>query len=114
MVKGLKQNEDSPRRRVSRIMIHFAEVQHHQIGFLTVTEVGEIQVANRPLFLRLQRLENEGIETNIARDKTYDCALSYWLDLLSGHDNRLKTQPNSLTDKIDGHKQMAALQMLRS
>ena len=113
------ETEDSPWRRenlyrdLSRIMIQLAQVQHHQIGSLTVTEVGEIQITNRPLFLRLQWLENEGIETNIARDKTYDCALSYWLDLLNGHDNRLKTQPNSLTDKDDGQKQMAALQMMR-
>ncbi len=111
--------EDSPPRRenlyrnLSRIMIHLAQVQHPQIGSLTVTEAGDIQVVNRPLFLRLQWLENEGIDTNIARDRTYDSTLSYWLDLLAGHDNRLKQQPNSLANKEDGQKQMAALRVLR-
>ncbi|MCJ1476754.1 hypothetical protein MMC13_005423 [Lambiella insularis] len=111
--------EDSPWRRenlyrsISQFMIHLAQVQHHHIGSPTLTEVGEIQITNRPLFLRLQWLENEDIETNIARDKTYNSTLSYWLDLLTGHDNRLRYQPNSMTDEEDGKKQMATLQILR-
>ena len=119
LLSEVPESEDAPWRRenlyrdLSRIMIHLAQAQHNHIGSLTVTEAGEIRMANRPLFLRLQWLENEGIETNIAREKTYDSALSYWLDLTNGHDNRLKTQPNSLVDKEDGQKQMAALQILR-
>jgi hypothetical protein len=98
---------------MARIIIRLADVQSPTIGSLTLKEDGQVEVANRPLFLRLPWLEHEGIETDIPRSRTYNSSLSYWKALIRCHDNRLIMQPNSILDEEDGRKQMAALQILK-
>lgn len=94
-------------------MIRLASVRSSRIGSLTLCETGEIAVTNRPLFLRLQWLEGQGIDTNIGRGTTFESTVDYWNALLDCHSNRLKTQPNSIIDEEDGRRQMAALQILK-
>lgn len=84
------------------------------IGSWTLHSNGVLQLSNRPLTLRLHQLENEGIPTNINRSLTYPTADTYYLDLLSCHDSRIRHQPNSLNDENDGHAQMANLTIMRA
>jgi hypothetical protein len=84
------------------------------IGSWTLHSNGVLQLSNRPLTLRLHQLENEGIPTNVNRSLTYPTADTYYLDLLSCHDSRIRHQPNSLNDENDGHAQMANLTIMRA
>lgn len=97
---------------LARIMLSLNRVQFPQIGSLTLTDDGQIKLTNRPLTLRLQTLENEGIPT-IPRPTTYESMEPYILDLLQCHDNRIHSQPNAIHDQNDGQEQFAALTMMR-
>ena len=99
---------------LSRIMISLARIHQPRIGSFTIDNEGFISLSNRPLTLRLQVLENEGIPTNIPRLRTYECTESYALDLLGYHDSRLLCQPNSMNDERDGRRQMSAIGLMRS
>nr|KAK5449224.1 hypothetical protein LTR18_002313 [Exophiala xenobiotica] len=101
-------------RDLSRIMVSLAKIPQPRIGSFTIDNTGFISLSNRPLTLRLQALENEGISTNIHRLRTYECTDSYALDLLAYHDSRLLCQPNSMNDEMDGRRQMSAIGLMRS
>lgn len=85
-----------------------------RIGSMTIDDGGFVSLANRPLTLRLQHLENEGVPTNIDRSLTYSATESYALDLLAYHDNRIRHQPNSVYNEFDARAQMAILTMMRA
>ncbi|PLB45671.1 hypothetical protein P170DRAFT_457965 [Aspergillus steynii IBT 23096] len=109
--------EDQTRRRtlfkdLANIMLSLNRTHLPQIGSLTIDDDGVIQLDRRPLTLRLQTFENEGIPT-IPRDSTYQSVEPYILDLLQCHDNRLIHQPNAIHDVNDGQEQFAALTMMR-
>ncbi|PYI11224.1 hypothetical protein BO78DRAFT_303496 [Aspergillus sclerotiicarbonarius CBS 121057] len=99
---------------LSRIILSLAQVPFTQIGSLTLDNNGVIKLANRPLTLRLQHLENESIPTNIARDLTYSTTDAYLLDLLACHDSRLRHSPNSVRDEYDGQAQLSILTIMRA
>lgn len=85
--------EDKARRQtlfrdLANIMISLNRTRLPQIGSLTLSNNGIISLRNRPLTLRLQTFENEGIPT-IPRDSTYQAVEPYILDLLQCHDNRI-------------------------
>lgn len=101
-------------RDLSRILLSLGKIPHPRIGSFTIDHEGFISLSNRPLTLRLQWLENQGIPTDIDRQTTYSTVEIYVLDLLSYHDNRLIHQPNSINDLVDGRKQMAAIVLMRS
>jgi hypothetical protein len=101
-------------RDLSRILLSLGKMAHPRIGSFIIDHQGYISLSNRPLTLRLQWLENEGIPTNTGRQTTYSTLDSYVLDLLSYHDNRLIHQPNSISSVTDGRKQMAAIALMRS
>lgn len=108
---------DNARRRtlfgdMARIMLALNRVRFPRIGSLTLNDDRQIELRNRPLTLRLQTLENEGIPT-IPRGSTYQCVEPYILDLLQCHDNRIRYQPNAIHDRNDGQEQFAALTMMR-
>ena len=111
---------DDPVRRqnlfsdLSRIMVSFARRPQPRIGSFTIDNAGFVSLSNRPLTLRLQALENEGIPTNIRRSQTYESTASYALDLLAYHDSRLLYQPNSMNDEMDGRRQMSVIGLMRS
>ena len=99
---------------LSRIMLSLSRVPLPRIGSFTIDNNGLLSLTNRPLTLRLQNLENEGIPTNIERSDTYTAVEPYLLDLLSYHDSRLRHQPNAINDSLDGRQQMAAIACMRS
>ncbi|KAL2871679.1 kinase-like domain-containing protein [Aspergillus lucknowensis] len=99
-------------RDLANIMISLNRTPLPRIGSLTLNNKGGISIVNRPLTLRLQTLENEGIPT-IPRDSTYQAIEPYLLDLLQCHDNRIYYQPNAIHDLDDGQQQFAALTMMR-
>lgn len=101
-------------RDLSRIMLSLSQSSLPRIGSWTLDSNGILKLANRPLTLRLQHLENEGIPTNIDRSLTYLAADGYYLDLLSCHDSRILNQPNALNDGTDGRAQMANLTIMRA
>ncbi|KAF7122765.1 hypothetical protein CNMCM5793_000875 [Aspergillus hiratsukae] len=98
---------------LARIILTLNHTEFPRIGSLTLNNEGVICLTNRPLTLRLQTLENEGIPT-IPRDSVYQATESYLLDLLQCHDNRIYHQPNAIHDTEDGQEQLAALTMMRA
>jgi hypothetical protein len=100
-------------RDISKIMLSLSRTPLPRIGSLTLDNDGVIQLTNRPLTLRLQTLENEGIPT-IPRQSTYSSVEPYLLDLLGCHDSRIYHQPNSIHSHADGEQQLAALTMMRA
>lgn len=109
--------EDNSRRQtlfrdLANIIITLNRTRLPQIGSLTLSDNGVISVTNRPLTLRLQTFENEGIPT-IPRASTYQAVEPYILDLLQCHDNRIYYQPNAIHSTNDGQEQFAALTMMR-
>ncbi|KAJ5641006.1 hypothetical protein N7528_000631 [Penicillium herquei] len=99
---------------LSRIILSMSQTPLPRIGSWTLDSNGVLKLSNRPLTLRLHQLENAGIPTNIDRSTTYTGTESYYLDLLSCHDSRIRHQPNSITDADDGRAQMARLTMMRA
>lgn len=110
--------EDKRRRinlfkSLSRIILSLGRIPLPRIGSFTIDDAGVISLTNRPLTLRLQYLENEGIPT-MDRERTYTSVEPYQSDLLTYHDNRLRYQPNSSNNEVDCRAQMAALTSIRS
>ncbi|KAJ5515609.1 hypothetical protein N7527_007169 [Penicillium freii] len=96
-------------RGLSRMMLSLSQIPLPRIGSWTLNSNGALRLSNRPLTLRLHQLENGGIPTNISRSLTYSAADSYYLDLLSCHDSRIRYQPNSISNDDDGRAQIARL-----
>lgn len=101
-------------RDLSRIMLSMSRLPAPRIGSWTLDSNGVLQLSNRPLTLRLHQLENGSIPTNISRSTTYLAADSYYQDLLSCHDSRIKSQPNSVNDEDDARAQVANLAAMRA
>ncbi|PYH97167.1 hypothetical protein BO71DRAFT_417271 [Aspergillus ellipticus CBS 707.79] len=101
-------------RDLSRIMLSLSRTPLPRIGPWTLDSDGHLRLTNRPLTLRLHQLENGGISTNIGRSLNYSTADAYYQDLLSCHDSRIRSQPNSLLDAEDGRAQMARLTIMRA
>ncbi len=99
---------------LSRILLSLAQTPLPCIGSLTIDEHGVLCLLNRPLTLRLQHLENEGILTHINRSLTYSTTDSYLSDLLLGHDSRIRRQPNAILNKLDGQAQLSTLTAMRA
>ncbi|KAE8152478.1 hypothetical protein BDV25DRAFT_150937 [Aspergillus avenaceus] len=99
-------------RGLANIILALNQTRLPRIGSLTLSDNGVISVTNRPLTLRLQTFENEGIPT-IPRASTYPTVEPYILDLLQCHDNRIHYQPNAIHSTNDGQEQFAALTMMR-
>ncbi|PKY08415.1 hypothetical protein P168DRAFT_308444 [Aspergillus campestris IBT 28561] len=97
---------------LAKIILLLSHIRLPRIGSLTIDNDGLISLTKRPLTLRLQSLENEGIPT-IPRDLTYPSVEPYLLDLLQCHDNRIYHQLNAIHDLHDGQEQLAALTMMR-
>ncbi|PWY72153.1 hypothetical protein BO94DRAFT_569142 [Aspergillus sclerotioniger CBS 115572] len=90
--------QDTIRRKtlfndLANIILSLNRTQLPRIGSLTVSNDGIISLTNRPLTLRLQTFENEGIPT-IPYNSTYQ-------------------SPNAIHDVKDGQERLAALTMMR-
>lgn len=101
-------------RDLSKIILSLARIPLPRIGSFTMDDKGFISLTNRPLTLRLQELENEGIPIKIERQDTYTAVESYVQDLLSYHDSRLLHQPNAVNGPNDAKMQMAAIAGMRA
>ncbi|EED22707.1 conserved hypothetical protein [Talaromyces stipitatus ATCC 10500] len=101
-------------RSLSRILLSMSRISLPRIGSFAIDNSGFLHLANRPLSIEIQELENENIPTDIPRDYTYSTADSYIIDLLSIHDSRLKHQPNALKDLGDFAYQLSALSAMRT
>lgn len=99
---------------LSNIMLSLGRIPLPRIGSFTINNEGVVSLTNRPLTLRLQQLENEGIPTNTSRDLTYTAIEPYLLDKLALHDSRLRYQPNAINNEGDCRSQMAVLTGMRS
>lgn len=99
---------------LSNVMLTLAGSLFPKIGSLTVDDHGMVRLENRPLTLRIQHVENEGIPTDIDRSQTYSTSNAYVLDLIRCHDNKIRFQPNSIRDEYDGRAQLATLGIMRT
>ncbi|EAU29336.1 predicted protein [Aspergillus terreus NIH2624] len=95
-------------------MLALASQSYSRISSLTTDNEGFLHATNRPLTLRHQHMENEGIPTDIPRDLTYCTSEAYVLDLLRCHDNQIRHKPNAISDQYDSRAQMAALAAMRT
>ena len=109
--KGRRQNLF---KDLSKIILSLARIPLPRIGSFTINDAGVISLTNRPLTLRLQELENEGIPISIAKQDTYTSIEPYIQDLLSYHDSRLQHQPNAVSSACDAKAQMAAISGMRA
>jgi hypothetical protein len=101
-------------RSLSRIFLSMTRIPLPKVGSFIIDKDGVLQLANRPLSIEIQQLENENIPTDISRDNTYCTVDSYIVDLLSAHDNRLKYQPNAVNGPGDCLYQLSALSAMRT
>lgn len=101
-------------RSMSRIMISLAKVPQPRIGSWTIDDGGQISLTNRPMLCHLNQLENWSIPSGIPRNKTYTSADSFYLDILAGHDNRLRYQGNATFSENDARAQATDLVLMRS
>ncbi|BCR96230.1 uncharacterized protein AKAW2_21169A [Aspergillus luchuensis] len=101
-------------RGLSQIILSLAQFPFDRIGSLTIDNHGIVKLTNRPLTLRLHHLENESVPTDMDRDLVYSTSDSYYMDLLSYHDSRLRHVPNSIRDKADGEAQLSSLTIMRA
>ena len=100
---------------LSRILLNIARVPLPRIGSFTVNDDGSLLLANRPLSVVVQQLENEQIPVDIPRHLTYTSVDSYVIDILNClHDSRLRHQPNGASDKSDCIYQMSALAAMKA
>lgn len=99
---------------LSRIMLSTSTQTFPRIGSLTIDERGVTKLANRPLTWPLQHLENEGVPSDIPRDRTYAEVDSYHSDLLNTHSNRIRDVANSINNVKDGQLQLSVLTMMRA
>jgi hypothetical protein len=100
-------------RDISRIMLSLSQIPLPCIGSWTIDNRGILALTNRPLIHQFHSLENENIPTNIPRNLTNTTTDAYYLDLLACHDSRIRNQPNSILDEMDGEAQMANLFTMR-
>ncbi|OAT04499.1 hypothetical protein BDBG_01044 [Blastomyces gilchristii SLH14081] len=100
-------------RGISKVMISLARIPQPRIGSWTIDNDGRLSLSNRPLFLQFHQLENWAIPT-IPRNITYSTADSFYLDLLSCHDSRLRYQKNSAGSEKDTREQARDLVMMRA
>lgn len=114
-----EKRHDSTRRAnlfqdLSRIMLTLSRIPLPHIASFRLDDYGLLHLDNRPLTLRLQHLENEGIPTDIDRNQTCSTSESYTLDLLACHNNRMRCMPNSMKDEWDSRAQLASITMMRA
>ncbi|KZF22308.1 hypothetical protein L228DRAFT_239293 [Xylona heveae TC161] len=101
-------------RGLSRILLDMSRIPCPRIGSFIIDNDGFLKLANRPLSIELQQLENENIPTDIGRDYTYSTVDSYVVDLLGVHDNRFRYQPNAVNDLGDCIHQLSTLTAMRT
>ncbi|KAK2767839.1 hypothetical protein FQN54_004000 [Arachnomyces sp. PD_36] len=101
-------------RGLSRKLLTITQTRLPRIGSFIIDNYGYLQLTNRPLTLEIEKLENQEIPTNMSRDYTYSTVNSYIMDILLSHDNRLRYEPNAVTDTGDYLYQASALTAMRS
>jgi hypothetical protein len=99
---------------ISRIFLSLSRTPLPKIGSLTIDSYGFLNIANRPLSVEIQPLENEGIPTDIPRDYTYSTVDSYVIDILGVPDIRFRDQPNAINRLGDCAYQLSTLTALRT
>lgn len=99
---------------LSRILLSIARIPIPRIGSFIIDHEGYLVLANRPLSIEIQQLENEEIPTGIHRDYTYSTVDSYVADVLTLHDNRFLHQPNAINNLGDCVFQLSSLATMRT
>ncbi|KAL2811735.1 hypothetical protein BDW59DRAFT_54160 [Aspergillus cavernicola] len=101
-------------RSLSRIVLSISQIPIPRIGSFIINHQGNLVLANRPLSIQIQQLENEQIPTGIHRDYTYSTVDSYVADMLTFHDNRFRYQPNAVKNLGDCVFQLSSLSAMRT
>jgi hypothetical protein len=101
-------------RDLSRIFLSLCRVPLPSIGSFIIDNNGFLRLANRPLSVEIELLENENIPTDIPREYTYSTVDSYVIDVLGAHDNRFRHQPNAVNNLGDCAYQLSVLTAMRT
>lgn len=99
---------------LSKVMLTLSRISLPKIGSFIIDDDGFLRLANRPLTLMLQDLENENIPVDISKSQVFTSVDSYVNGLLGCHDNRLSYQPNAVSSESDCVTQMTALALMRT
>ncbi|PYH81522.1 hypothetical protein BO82DRAFT_374721 [Aspergillus uvarum CBS 121591] len=110
---------DSKRRAnifhgLARILLRSSQTPDPKIGSFIIDPKGYFTLANWPLSMEIQQLENEHIPTGTPRDYTYSTVDSYVTDIFDCHDCRFRHQPNAINDLGDCLFQLASLAGMRT
>ncbi|EFW19049.1 conserved hypothetical protein [Coccidioides posadasii str. Silveira] len=87
---------------------------NRRIGSWTIDNDGRISLSNRPMYCYLHQLENYVIPSGILWNMTYTSAGSFYLDLLTGYDNRLRHQANAAFEEADARGQAKDLVLMQA
>ncbi|KZF21067.1 hypothetical protein L228DRAFT_253632 [Xylona heveae TC161] len=101
-------------RDLSKVMLTMSRIALPKIGSFIIDDNGYLRLANRPLTLMLQDLENENIPVDMPRSQTIASVDSYVNSLLMCHDSRLRSQPNAVKSYGDCARQLTALALMRT
>ncbi|RAK99712.1 uncharacterized protein BO80DRAFT_466024 [Aspergillus ibericus CBS 121593] len=99
---------------LARILLSISRIPIPRIGSFLIDHKGFLILANRPLSIGIQQLENGHIPTGMHRDCTYSTVDSYVADVLTFHDNRFRYQPNAVNDLGDCVFQLSSLSAMRT
>lgn len=101
-------------RDLARILSSISRTPIPRIGSFIIDHNGFLCLANRPLSIEIQQLENENIPTYIHSGFTYSTVGSYVVDLLGAHDSRFRSQPNAVNNLGDCVHQLSILSAMRT
>ncbi|POR34319.1 Uncharacterized protein TPAR_05462 [Tolypocladium paradoxum] len=101
-------------RGLAAVLIAMRRTPLPRIGSFYFAPDGTVTLSNRPLRIETSMYESEGVPSGMPRDRTYAAAEPFISDFLTFQDNKIKHQPNSMHNEVDGKAQMAAVLGLRS
>lgn len=101
-------------RSLARIMLAVSRVKQPRIGAFRFNDDGTITLSNRPLMCATMILENEGTPRTMETGETYGCTDAFASDMITLHDNRLRSNPSAADDEADCRGLMAVRAMMRT
>ncbi|KAH8719924.1 hypothetical protein HC256_000332 [Beauveria bassiana] len=101
-------------RNLARILLSLSSISLPRIGSFRLDSKGYLHLVNRPLSVQHMMHENEGYPLDIPRNKTFLNVKELVLYCLTAFDNRLLSQPNSITSRHDALTQMSSLTVAKT
>lgn len=99
---------------IASIILSLARIPQPRIGSFQFNDDCTVTLTNRPLTCTTIILENEGTPRTIQKSDTYTSTEPFVSDMMTFHDNRLRSNPNAVYDASDCRNQMSQRAILRA